>query len=290
MKRPGSMRLKAMPRQTRDLDVLYEDDDLLVINKPAGLLVIPDRWDPSKPTVVKLARAYLQARAVASGKASPEAPRVWVVHRLDRDTSGVLVLGKSDRSHAALSRQFERGEVQKTYLALVSGEGIRAAGIIRLPIGPHPHRPGVMAVRRRAGKSATTRYSVYARFRGYTLLDVRPQTGRSHQIRVHLQAIGHPLAIDPLYGSDEPLLLSALKPSYRPKAGLEERPLMARLTLHAQALELRHPTHGGACTWVAPLPKDFAAVLRNLRRYRSLPGEPPAPPLASGGEEEGVQC
>jgi 23S rRNA pseudouridine1911/1915/1917 synthase len=284
------MRLQAMSRQTHDLDVLYEDDDLLVINKSAGLLVIPDRWDASKPTVVKLARAYLQAHAAASGKVSPEAPRIWVVHRLDRDTSGVLVLGKSDRAHAVLSRQFERGEVQKTYLALVSGQGIRAAGSIRLPIAPHPHRPGVMAVRRRAGKSATTCYSVCARFRGYTLLDVRPQTGRSHQIRVHLQAIGHPLAIDPLYGSGEPLLLSALKPSYRPKAGLEERPLMARLTLHAQALELRHPTHGGVCTWVAPLPKDFAAVLRNLRRYRNLPGEPPAPPLASGGEEEGLQC
>ena len=279
-----------MSRQTRNLDVLYEDNDLLVINKSAGLLVIPDRWDPSKPTVVKLARAHLLAGAVASGKVSPEAPRIWVVHRLDRDTSGVLILAKSDRAHTALSRQFERGEVQKTYLALVSGRGMRAEGVIRLPIGPHPHRPGVMAIRRRHGKSATTRYSVLERFGGYTLLDVRPQTGRSHQIRVHLQAIGHPLAIDPLYGSGEPLLLSALKPSYRPKTGAQERPLMARLTLHAQALELMHPTHGGACRWVAPLPKDFAAVLRNLRRYCSLPGEPPAPPLASRGEEEGVQC
>jgi 23S rRNA pseudouridine955/2504/2580 synthase/23S rRNA pseudouridine1911/1915/1917 synthase len=260
-----------------------------VINKPAGLLVIPDRWDPSKPTLVKLARAHLQAASIAAGKGAPEAPRIWVVHRLDRDTSGVLVLAKSDRAHAVLSQQFERGKVRKTYLALVSGQGVRAEGIIRLPIGPHPHRPGVMAIRRRSGKSATTRYTVAERFRGYTLLDVRPQTGRSHQIRVHFQAIGHPLAIDPLYGSGEPLLLSALKPSYRPKADAEEHPLMARLTLHAQALELMHPTQGGTCTWVAPLPKDFAAALRNLRRYRSLPGEPPAPPLAPRGEEEGVQ-
>jgi 23S rRNA pseudouridine1911/1915/1917 synthase len=275
-----------MPRQKLDLSILYEDDDLLVIDKPAGLLVIPDRWDPSKPTVVKLARAYRQAHAVALGRAASEASRIWVVHRLDRDTSGVLILAKSDSAHAGLSRQFEQGKVQKTYLALVGSQGIRAAGVIRLPIGPHPHRPGMMTIRRRQGKSAVTHYSLVERFHGYTLLNVRPQTGRSHQIRVHLQAIGHPLAIDPLYGSGQPLLLSALKPSYRPKMGEDEHPLMARLTLHAQRLELVHPAHGEPLKWEAPLPKDFAAVLRNLRRYRSLPGEPPAPPLASGGEEE----
>jgi RluA family pseudouridine synthase len=275
-----------MLHQKIALHILYEDDDLLVIDKPAGLLVIPDRWDPSKPTVVKLARAYLQMRTDAGGNIAAEPPRIWVVHRLDRDTSGALILAKSDRAHAALSQQFEHGKVQKTYLALVNGQDIRAAGIIRLPIGPHPDRPGMMAIRRRHGKSASTRYAVLERFRGYTLLDVRPQTGRSHQIRVHLQAIGHPLAIDVLYGSGKPLLLSALKPSYRPKAGAGEPPLMARLTLHAHALELMHPMHGATCTWVAPLPKDFAAVLRNLRRYRCLPGEPPPPPPASRGEEE----
>jgi 23S rRNA pseudouridine955/2504/2580 synthase/23S rRNA pseudouridine1911/1915/1917 synthase len=278
-----------MSRQKHGLSILYEDDDLLVIDKPAGLLVIPDRWDPSKPTVVKLARAYLQARAMALGETAPEAPRVWVVHRLDRDTSGVLILAKSNKAHAVLSQQFEHGKVKKTYLALVSSQGMDAEGVIRLPIGPHPHRPGVMALRRRQGKSAITRYSIVEQFRGYTLLHVRPQTGRSHQIRVHLQAIGHPLAIDSLYGSSQPLWLSALKPSYRPKAGAEERPLMERLTLHAQALELMHPIQGGLLKWVAPLPKDFAAVLRNLRRYRSLPGEPSAPPPASRGEEEGLQ-
>jgi 23S rRNA pseudouridine1911/1915/1917 synthase len=279
-----------MPRQKLDLNIIYEDDDLLVIDKPAGLLVIPDRWDASKPTVVKLARAYLNAQATAKGMLSAEVPRIWVVHRLDRDTSGALILAKSDRVHATLSQQFEHGTVSKTYLALVSGQGIPAEGVIRLPIGPHPQRPGMMVIQRRQGKSAITRYTAVERFRGYTLLDVRPRTGRSHQIRVHAQAIGHPLAIDPLYGSSEPLLLSALKPSYRPKAGTVEHPLMVRLTLHAQALDLIHPTRGEKCTWVAPLPKDFAAVLRNLRRYRQLPGKPPAPPRAARGEEEGLEC
>jgi 23S rRNA pseudouridine1911/1915/1917 synthase len=279
-----------MPRHKLDLNILYEDDDLLVINKPAGLLVIPDRWDASKPTVVKLARIYLNTQAAAKGTILAEPPRVWVVHRLDRDTSGVLILAKTDRIHAALSQQFEHGKVLKTYLALVSGQGIRTEGVIRLPIGPHPQRPGMMAIQHRHGKTALTRYAAIERFRGYTLLDVHPHTGRSHQIRVHVQAIGHPLAIDPLYGSSKPLLLSALKPSYRPKVGVEEHPLMARLTLHARALELMHPTRGETCTWMAPLPKDFSAVLRNLRRYRRLPGEPSAPPRAARGEEEGLEC
>src|SRR5918996_4751085 len=102
-----------MLRETHDLHILYEDDDLLVINKPAGLLVIPDRWDASKPTVVKLARAYLQTHTDAEGTISGQSPRIWVVHRLDRDTSGALILAKSDRAHAALSQQFEHGKVQK---------------------------------------------------------------------------------------------------------------------------------------------------------------------------------
>jgi RluA family pseudouridine synthase len=277
-----------MSRQKVALHIIYEDDDLLVIDKPAGLLVIPDRWDASKPTVVKLARAYLSTQVAGSGTITAETQRIWVVHRLDRDTSGVLVLAKSDRVHAALSQQFEHRTVLKTYLALVNGQDLRAEGTIRLPIGPHPQRPGMMVIQRHHGKSAVTRYTTVERFRGYTLLEVRPQTGRSHQIRVHAQAIGHPLALDPLYGANAPLLLSALKPSYRPKSGAEEKPLMTRLALHAQALVLRHPIRGETCTWVAPLPKDFAAVLRNLRRYRRLPGEPPAPPRAARGEKEGL--
>jgi 23S rRNA pseudouridine1911/1915/1917 synthase len=280
-----------MPRQRGDLDILYEDEDLLVINKTAGLLVIPDRWDPNKPTVIKLAREYLATGIPAAPGAAPHETRIWVVHRLDRDTSGVLVLAKTALAHAALSQQFAHGKARKSYLALVSGDAKRPEGLsgtVRLPIGPHPNKPGAMAIRRGQGKPAVTRYAVLERFRGFTLLEVRPESGRTHQIRLHLQAIGHPLVIDPLYGANEAILLSALKPSYRPKAGQDERPLMTRLTLHAQALELTHPTHGGRHLWEAPLPKDFTAVLRNVRRYRSLPGEPSPPPWSSRGEQEGL--
>jgi 23S rRNA pseudouridine1911/1915/1917 synthase len=278
-----------MAHQRHEPVILYEDDDLLVIDKPAGLLVVPDRWNPAKPTVVKWAKAYLQTRRPAGASPSFQDVRVWVVHRLDRDTSGVLVLAKSAAAHAALSQQFEHGQAQKTYLALVQGRVTRAEGVITLPIGPHPQKPGLMIVQRRHGKSARTRYAIAERFRGFTLLEVRPATGRTHQIRVHLQAIGHAIVGDPLYGGGEALLLSALKPSYRPKAGQEERPLLARLALHAQALLLTHPTYGSTVKWVAPLPKDFAAVLRNLRRYRSLPGKPPSPPAIPRGEQEELQ-
>jgi RluA family pseudouridine synthase len=278
-----------MPRLSQDLVILYEDDALLVIDKPAGLLALPDRWNPAKLTMVKLANTYLQAQHAATGSPRSEPTRVWVVHRLDRDTSGVLVLAKSATAHAALSQQFEHGEVQKAYLALVTGQVTRAEGVIRLPVGPHPQKPGLMIIQRRHGKAALTRYVIAERFRGFTLLEVRPTTGRTHQIRVHLQAIGHAIAADPLYGTGEPLRLSTLKPAYRPKIGQEEHPLLARPALHAQALQLIHPVHGGTVKWVAPLPKDFTAALRNLRRYRSLPGEPPSPPAMPKGKQEGLQ-
>jgi 23S rRNA pseudouridine955/2504/2580 synthase/23S rRNA pseudouridine1911/1915/1917 synthase len=276
-----------MPRHTSAPVVLYEDDDLLVIDKPAGLLVIPDRWQATKPTVVAWAQQHLQRRVPASA-AAPEA-RVWVVHRLDRDTSGVLVLAKSAAAHAALSQQFERGEADKRYLALVKGQLSRREGAIRLPIGPHPSRPGLMAVRRRGGKAALTQYTVVERYRGLTLLDVRPASGRTHQIRVHLQAIGHPIAVDPLYGDGQAIFLSALKPAYRAKVGEAEHPLLTRLALHAHVLQLTHPRHGERVAWRAPLPKDLAAVLRNLRRYQALPGEPASPPSMPRGEQEGLQ-
>jgi 23S rRNA pseudouridine1911/1915/1917 synthase len=277
-----------MVHQTGDLEIIYEDEDLLVINKPAGLLVIPDRWDPTKPTVVNLVQGYLAEHAATRGAAHQD-HRIWVVHRLDRDTSGVLVLAKTASAHTALSQQFEHGKVRKNYLALVSGRVTRPTGSIRLPIGPHPSKPGVMAIRRDQSKAAVTHYTVLEPFRGFTLLQVRPETGRTHQIRVHLRAIGHPLVIDPLYGTPDALLLSALKPSYRAKAGQEERPLMARLTLHAQALQLTHPSQKSSYGWEAPLPKDFTAMIRNVRRYRGLPGEPSPPPRPARGEQDGLE-
>jgi 23S rRNA-/tRNA-specific pseudouridylate synthase len=124
------------------------------------------------------------------------------------------------------------------------------------------------------------------RFRDFTLLGLQPETGRTHQIRVHLQALGFPLAIDSLYGGGSALFLSAIKPSYKSKVYAAEYALMARLTLHAQVLRLAHPTHGGSIEVEAPLPKDFTAVLRNLRRFQRLPREPLPPPSNPRGKQE----
>lgn len=275
--------------QRRDgLEILYEDEVILLINKPAGLLVIPDRWDPGRATVLRLAQAYLQAQDMPGADPGAGEPRVWVVHRLDRETSGVLILAKSARAHAVLSQQFEHGRVRKSYLGLVTGRVPQTEGVIELPIGRHPSKPGLMAVRRQ-GKPALTRYTVMERFRGFTLLGLHPETGRTHQLRVHLQAFGFPLAIDPLYGRDAAIFLSEVKPSYKPKAHEAEHALMARLTLHAQAIQLEHPTHGGILEGVAPLPKDFAALLRNLQRFQHLPAEPLPPPANAGGKQERPQ-
>ncbi len=271
------------------LEILYEDEALLVINKPAGLLVIPDRWDPGKSTVVRLAQMHRQAQGRATGDQSVDDTRVWPVHRLDRETSGVLVVAKSAHAHAAVSQQFAHAKVHKSYLGLVGGRVPDSEGRIDLPIGMHPSKPGLMTIRRHHGKAAVTCYRVVERFRGFTLLNLQPETGRTHQLRVHLRAIGFPLAIDPPYGGSSAIFLSALKPSYKPKAFHEEPPLMARLTLHAEALRLVHPSHGRTMAWVAPLPKDFAAVLRNLRRFQQLPAEPFPPPPDAGGKQEGLQ-
>jgi RluA family pseudouridine synthase len=275
-----------MAQRMDRLEILYEDEAILLINKPAGLLVIPDRWDPGKSTATRLAQDYLGAHAVAGASPPTDEARVWVVHRLDRETSGALVLAKSAHAYLALSQQFERGTVRKSYLALVIGRVPQEEGIISRPIGRHPSKPGLMAIRGRQGKPARTRYTVLERFRDFTLLGLQPETGRTHQIRVHLQAIGFPLAIDSLYGGGSALFLSAIKPSYKSRVYAAEYALMARLTLHAQVLQLAHPTHGGIIEVEAPLPKDFTAVLRNLRRFQRLPREPLPPPSNPRGKQE----
>ncbi len=244
------------PRQL-DLEILHEDARLIAINKEAGFSTTPG-YGQEKPSLLEGVWYHLREAEIK--------PRI--VNRLDKETSGVLLFAKDDQAHSFLATQFEKRMVEKLYLALVAGAMEDDHGEISLPLAPHPRKPSQMLVNKKDGKQALTRWTVVERFDGYTLLAVRPATGRTHQIRVHMSACGHPLAIDPVYGSKQPLFLSALKPGYRPHAGREERPLIGRLTLHAAELTFRHPDNGQVMTIEAPLPKDLRGILRALRRYR----------------------
>jgi len=224
------------------LDVLHEDDWLLAINKPAGLVVhpAPGHWQGT------LVSALLHRWATPPPGLDPA--RLGIVHRLDKDTSGVLLIAKSAAALAALARQFHDRETDKQYLALVWGVPRPSRGTIRAPIGRHPVHRHRMAVRPR-GRESVTRYEVLEHWKGTALLRVHPETGRTHQIRVHLSALGHPIVADRLY----------TRGRARSATGI------ARQALHAEAIRFRHPASAEPMTITAPLPDDFAAALAALR-------------------------
>jgi 23S rRNA pseudouridine1911/1915/1917 synthase len=265
----------------RALPILYEDGDLLVVDKPAGMAVEPERWARGAATLAGALLELARARSPEHGAAAPLAGRaaagplelrLRAVHRLDKDTSGVLVVAKHLEAERALRAAFEHDRVEKTYLALVEGEHPLAEGeeeLIDRALGPDEKRSGRVAVLVHGGKPAQTRIAVEQRFRGYTLLRCRPLTGRTHQIRVHLAATGFPLAVDPLYGRRSELCLSALKAGYKRKSGRPERPLVSRLTLHAAEIVLPAPGGGPPIRVGSPLPKDLANLLKQLGRVRA---------------------
>jgi len=228
-----------------DLNVLYEDDAVLVINKPAGMVVhpAPGHWRGT------LVNALLHRWRGSSLLA--ELPRLGIVHRLDKDTSGVILVAKSAAAQAELGRQFRRREVRKQYLALTWGSFREPRGVIREPIGRHPVHRQRMSVRAR-GREAVTRYEVLERFGDVTLLRAYPETGRTHQIRVHLAAAGHPLVADAQYG----------------RGGGRRALPIERHALHAESVTFAHPVLGKDVRVTAPLPADFAATLRALRELR----------------------
>ncbi len=237
-------------------EIMYQDESLIVAAKPPGMLSIPDRFDPHKPNLHDaLAELF---------------PRVWTVHRLDRETSGAIVFALDEAAHRSLSIQFERRTVEKTYLALVEGVPLPAGGVIEQPIGPHPGKPGQMTILRK-GKYARTEYQVQESFRGFALVEAQILTGRTHQVRVHLASIGHPLVADPLYGRSEAMFLSQIKSKdFRMGKFQEETPLLQRTALHAWRLCFDHPVTGERLSVEAPLPKDLKAAVNQLRKWRHV--------------------
>jgi 23S rRNA pseudouridine1911/1915/1917 synthase len=241
------------------LDILFRVGDLVAINKPAGLAAIPGRGETTS-AIQQLAE---QLGLPCSGTSDP---RVRVVHRLDKGTSGVLLFVLTKSAQRFVSDQFQNNTVEKEYLALVRGRAGGEKGTIDTPIAPHPqHKDRMLATKH--GRPAVTHWQVEKQFRKSTLLRVLPKTGKTHQIRVHLVSIGMPLLVDELYNSQSrPVMLSALKRNYRPTKGEDERPLIGRLTLHAEKLRLTAPG-GGVVEIVAPIPRDLRATLAQLAKW-----------------------
>ena len=230
------------------LDVVFEDDDLLVVNKPAGLVVHPGAGNAS---------GTLMNGLLAHAPQLETLPRAGIVHRLDKDTSGLMLVAKSLPAHTALVRELAERAISRQYLAICNGV-LTGGGTIDAPIERHPVDRTRMAVRD-GGRSAVTHYTVVERFRAHTLVRVVLETGRTHQIRVHFAYRRHPLVGDPVYGGRLAL------PAGASEALREVLRTFRRQALHAARLELKHPVSGEALVFDVPPPLDFLALLRNLR-------------------------
>ena len=246
-------------------EVLHQDHDLLVVNKAPGTLTIPDRFDPFKPNV------YGQLKDRYGVAENPGDQGVYVVHRLDRDTSGILVFARNAAAHKSLNTQFQEREADKFYLALVSGRPYPAEDLIDKPIGPDPRGGGKMRVDPHGGKPSATAYETVETYRDHSLLRLQLFTGRTHQVRVHMAAAGHPLSVDPIYGGAEALYLSKVKGKrFNLKEGEVERPILNRVSLHAYQLAFRHPSSGEAVYFEALPPKDFRTTVKQLGKWSGV--------------------
>lgn len=245
--------LPACTPQPIALDILYEDAHLLVINKPAGMVVHPAPGHTCGTLVNALLFHFPQINAQAV-----ENPRPGIVHRLDKDTSGCLLVAKSQADQFVLSRQFALRQVQKTYLAIVYGRPAGSRGQIDLSVGRHPTDRKKMSIHSPRGRTALTYWKIRERFECAALLQVSIKTGRTHQIRVHLAAVGHSVVGDPVYG--------ARKRKYTSADPLQTT---RRQMLHARRLAFTHPHSGRQLSVSAPLPDDMQRLLEQLRRSTS---------------------
>jgi 23S rRNA pseudouridine1911/1915/1917 synthase len=267
--RPGDRIEIVLPELEREgprpeaipLEILYEDAWLVAINKPPGMVVHPAKGHWSGTLTSALAHHFTNQLSTVGGPTRP-----GIVHRLDRDTSGVIVAAKNDKAHLALAAQFEQRSVQKEYFAIVAGVPDKDRDQLDLPIGFHPYQREKMAVRHGDPNSreAQSFYEVMERFRGFASLRILPKTGRTHQIRVHLVSIGCPVLADRQYGGRSQVTRGEIRGD-----AADTEVLLARQALHACRLELTHPETGQPLVFEAPLPDDLQAVLAELRQYRA---------------------
>lgn len=242
------------------LRILHQDEHLAIIEKPAGIVMHPSPHQMSGTMV----NALLHHLDNLSGIGGEERP--GIVHRLDRLTSGVIVVAKTDRAHQDLSRQFKDRTIQKTYHAIVRGEWTAREGTLNLPIGrSFLNRKRMMVRTDGEGRESVTHYRIEEAFDGYALAEVKPRTGRTHQIRVHMAKIRLPVACDALYGREQRIYLSDLMKRPRPT---DEQPIIERQALHASRLRFEHPGSGEWMEFEVPIPPDMQALLEALREHR----------------------
>lgn len=235
----------------KNIDIIFEDAHFVAVNKPAGMLSIPDRTQSETSLKDILIEKY---------------GHIFTVHRLDKETSGIIVFAKDEATHKYLSKAFEEKTVEKYYLGLVHGTPSQSTGSIDGPIMEHSVQKGLMMVNRR-GKPSLTDYEVQETLGKYSLVKFRIHTGRTHQIRVHAKHIGHPIACDPLYGDGTPIRLSAIKKKYNlSKKEEEERPILSRVALHSYQLKFTDG-HGKQHDLVAELPKDIRALVQQMKKH-----------------------
>lgn len=242
-------------KQTNPFTVIYQDEDIVVLNKDSGLLVAADRWDPDAPRLDVLA-----TKELCTGE-----QRLFAVHRIDKDTSGLVLYAKNEEAHRIISMAFENREVEKTYHALVNGRPGWDELEVDMPLridGDVKHRT---VKDKNKGKPSQTLFTYLGPCGSYSWIEAKPITGRTHQIRVHLALSGLTIVCDPLYGKPEPLLLSKIKRSWRGD-DYEERPILDRLGLHAWRMSIAHPTTGKIMEFTAPYPRDLDATRKQLAK------------------------
>jgi 23S rRNA pseudouridine955/2504/2580 synthase/23S rRNA pseudouridine1911/1915/1917 synthase len=234
----------------KNIQIIYEDDDLIFVNKPSGLLVIPDRYQHHRPNLTALLKKQY--------------PTLFTIHRLDKDTSGAIIFAKSKNCHRLMNDLFQKREIKKHYFGLVDGNVTDVQKTIDAPLSTSSKKS---VVSKKEGKKAITHYCVKQKFQNISLLDINIETGRTHQIRCHLAYTGNPILCDPIYGNGESIYLSKIKKKYKGSKNEEERPILERTALHAYSLEFVHPSTKEKIKLSAPMPKDMRALVKQLEKW-----------------------
>jgi 23S rRNA pseudouridine1911/1915/1917 synthase len=236
------------------LKIIFENESFVAVNKPAGILTIPDRYDGTITSLYKILEKIYH--------------KIFIIHRLDKETSGIILFAKDEATHKHLCQVFENRNVEKFYTGIINGSLQNKKGVINKPIEEHPANKGMMIISKK-GKPSITEYEVVQDYGLYSMVKFQIHSGRTHQIRVHMKHLGHPIVCDEIYGNPQPVLLSSFKKKYKlSKQQEKERPILNRLALHSFQLKFSD-INGTTYDLVAELPKDMSVLLKQLNKYKT---------------------